>query len=284
MLLFNQRTKKLLESVRLSDGRAYLFRGEKGMGRMTCARRFAAGYFGVPETLLCGQPDYFELSIEGRLGISDFADLHAFTGFLPANVSCKVAVINAGQVTEEAQASLLKLLEDGAAHVCFFLITADRLLATVESRCRVIDFFPVSEKEMHTLGEPEAARQLAAGRPGIFYELIKPEQADYLSACRGAADAVLAFDGKRLLEVLHLVSEKDRGAFFECYGRERVLLFLRFVGDRLNERSLADPVHREAIRELEMLTLREYVVLKNAVSYSKNDFFEYVRRLIACME
>lgn len=274
----------MLESVTLSGGRAYLFRGEKGMGRMTCARRMAAGYLCVPEAALKDQPDYYELSTDGRLGIGDLEDLRAFTGFLPANAPCKIAVIDAGEVTEEAQASLLKLLEDGATHVAFIIVIAKKLLATVDSRCRLIDFYRVPEDEMQTLGEPLIARQLAAGRPGIFFELKKPEHADYLDACRSAADAVLSFDGKKLLESLHLVREKDKKAFFECYGREQVLLFLRYVSDRLYEQSVVDQVHCEVYRKMARLSIEEHVILQNVVSYSKNDFFEYVRGMIACMK
>lgn len=283
-LLLNQRTKKMLESVQLSGGRAYLFRGEKGMGRMTCARHMAAEYLGVPEVTLKDQPDYYELSADGRLGIGDLEDLRAFTGYLPANAPCKIAVIDAGEITEEAQASLLKLLEDGATHVAFIIVIAKKLLATVDSRCRLIDFYLVPEDEMQTLGEPVIARQLAAGRPGMFFELKKPEYADYLGACSDAADAVLSFDGKRLLESLHLVREKDKQAFFECYGRELVRLFLRYVGDRLDKQSIMDQVHCEAYRELSELTFAEYMVLRTATSYSKNDFFEHVRRVITCMK
>lgn len=286
-LILNKRTQKMLGTLRFSGGMVYLFRGEKGMGRMTYARRASAQFLGVSEEKLHAQPDYYEISTEGRLGVGDLTDLREFAGYLPVDAVCKVAVIDAASLTEEAQASLLKLLEDGATHVAFILITSGRVLATIESRSRVIDFLAVPDERMVVLGEPEIARKLAAGRPGVFYELTKSEHVPYLDACQKAVEACLLFDKAGLLQSLHLVKEKDKEAFFEAYGRDLSALFLRYLSTCVQDALVCseddDDTRRVcAMRKMLVLCSFEYAHLKEAVSYTKNDFFEFVRCLGAC--
>ena len=283
-MLLNQKTKKLLETMAFSGGRVYVFRGEKGIGRMCYMRQAAAAFFHIPEKFLADQPDYYELHSEKTIGVGDLSDFRSFTEYLPANAPCKVAVIDADGLTDEAQASLLKLLEDGATHVMFVLIVNRGLLDTIISRSRVIPFLPVENEKMESLGGDPVARALAFGRPGMFYVLSCPEQKAYIQTCERAADAILSRDRVGIMQALHLVKEKDKEAFFECYGKNYTLMFFKYLQERISMAlaSCSDANQCEKLKKLSMQLYVSHLCMVKAGSYSKNDFFEFVRSICDC--
>lgn len=284
-MLLNEKTKQMLRSMQFSGGRVYLLCGGKGIGRMTYARYVIADYFNIQMETLLDYPDYYELHSEKTLGVGDLSGLWTFTEYMPACGACKVAVIDTDALTDEAQASLLKLLEDGATHVMFILILNCRVLDTIRSRCREISFLPVESVKMDTLAGNPIAKDMAFGKPGLFYALCEKET--FLLTCKNAVDAVLKFDRLRILQSLHLVKEKDKEAFFECYGKGYALLWLRYLMDSIqNELSKESPdaERTKKLQQVARVVEIGYLRMSTGGSYSKNDFFEFVHKLcVLCM-
>lgn len=284
-MLLNEKTKQHLKAMRFSGGNVYLLTGGKGSGRMTYVRKTAASFLKTQEKYLLDQPDYYELCSEKSVGINDLLELRDYAEYQPACASCKIAVIDAPTLTDEAQASLLKLLEDGATHVMFILIVNSILLDTIRSRGREICFLPVEAEKMNELGGELVARAMAFGKPGVFYQFSQPEWKAYVQTCECTAAALVALDRVRLLQCLHLVKEKDKESFFERYGRSYAALWLRYLSEQVASAIAActTRTEREKLLNIETQVCSERFRMENAkVSYSKNDFFDLICRLCEC--
>ena len=112
-------------------------------------------------------------------------DVEATVALAPYEGRKRVVVIDpAEEMSPGAQNAFLKTLEEPPPHVVFVLVTADadRLLETVRSRCRRIDFALVAATEIEAglIDRGTAAEQapvlarLASGRPGSPLRLCVP--------------------------------------------------------------------------------------------------------------
>jgi DNA polymerase-3 subunit delta' len=183
---------RALLSGQLASGRlshAYLFVGERQLGKTTMARALAAAL--LPEAPLERHPDYWEddradgLRMDEVRLIPDKPPLHhpqsllEFLSLKPTLGSLRVAVVSeVGRLADQSQGILLKPLEEPHPGRLIVLTTPSTnpfvVLPTVVSRCQRVSFQPVPEPEIAALlrrrGVPEErARELAAvarGRPG----------------------------------------------------------------------------------------------------------------------
>ncbi len=126
-------------------GHAYLFSGEKGLGKETVARAVAH------ELKEQGGP-LSEIHIvdgEGRIGIDAIRDLRHNATMMPAGYSIWI-IPDADRLTAEASNALLKILEEPPAGTYFFLTTTqvNRLLPTIISRCQGLPFRRIAEQEV----------------------------------------------------------------------------------------------------------------------------------------
>lgn len=196
---------------------ALLLLGPRGVGKTTLATDIAAGLLCTdpdPGARPCGgcracrlvasdgHPDVHRLSPEGAgsqiviggpgasgRGIRDLIRDLALT---PVEGGARVAIVTAAhRMNEDAQAALLKTLEEPSSGVTIILCAdvEDSLLPTIRSRSACLRLGPVSGREVEALlterdgtDPPLAARlaRIAAGRPGIAI------------AWAGRPDAVLA--------------------------------------------------------------------------------------------
>jgi DNA polymerase III delta' subunit len=116
-------------------------------------------------------------------------DLVRDLALLPVEGGARVAIItSADRMTEDAQAALLKTLEEPPAGTVLLLTAADeeRLLPTIRSRCVRIRLGPVPRHDVEGIlvdgglaEAPVAARlaRLAAGRPGDAVALARAPEA-----------------------------------------------------------------------------------------------------------
>ncbi len=167
----------------IEDGpsHAYLFRGPAGSGKRNLARAFAA------DILATGSPDPGETRRRALLDPSPHPDLvwlkpvgmsHAVADvreqiihqapLSPFEGRNRVFVIEAAdQLNEESQNAMLKTLEEPPPHAHLILLAADgeAVLATVASRCQLVELDPLSvemvEAELGTLATPDRARAAA---------------------------------------------------------------------------------------------------------------------------
>lgn len=151
----------LLESNRVPH--ALLFCGPEGVGKRMVADQFVAarlcanrnGVWACGDCPSCEairigrHPDLFVLrrgEDERSIGIDGVHELKAFFALRSSLSAVKAVVIDeADRLTDEAQNSLLKLLEEPPPGSVMVLVTSRHreLLATVLSRCRRIEFGPL---------------------------------------------------------------------------------------------------------------------------------------------
>ena len=183
---------------------AYLFLGEKSLGKETVARLFF-------QSLIClenrakinesvvpcqkcesckaykkdGFPDLFTLirpKEKTQISIEQVRILLHFLSLRPHSSAYKLVLIkNAEDLTLEASNSLLKILEEPPPQTVFILLSENEeaLPPTVISRCQIIRFNRVSSAKIYASFKdrgltPVLARQLAVfsqGRPGLALDL-----------------------------------------------------------------------------------------------------------------
>jgi DNA polymerase III subunit gamma/tau len=146
----------------------YLFAGQRGCGKTSTARIFAAAVncARLPEfqqdprkvsipCLLCescvamskGQhPDFIEIDAASHTGVDNVRNIIDASSFLPLLSSKKIYLIDeAHMLSKAAFNAFLKILEEPPMSVIFILATTDmqKILETVKSRCFQIFFDPV---------------------------------------------------------------------------------------------------------------------------------------------
>jgi DNA polymerase-3 subunit delta' len=145
---------------------AYCFCGPVGVGKKETVEHFAGELFGNPERVHRGNhPDFVRVSPkEGSIKVDEIREVIRSISYAPLEAPLRVVLIeNADYLNPQAANALLKTLEEPPAHTIFFLTAPDPalLLPTIRSRCQIVRFFPLSDKDLKTkLAEfPEDAIQ-----------------------------------------------------------------------------------------------------------------------------
>ncbi len=285
MLIGHQRIWEFLtRSVRQNRlAHAYLFAGPGQVGKMALAKEWAKWQLCEQPKgdIACGQcrqclaiergqnPDLIILAprVEEKDGITktseisikETRELQRQLSLFPYSAKRKVAIIDeAAAMSGEAANALLKTLEEPSAHSLIILVSANyqMILPTIISRCQLIKFSLVPEKEivagLKNLSVKESiiseAVNLAAGKPGLAIKLAqepevlaeqKKTAAEFVKllqsslARRWETARVLAQDPAKAQETLEhwLLWLRDR--ILEQSGRGDLM-----IGDTNKERAL----------------------------------------------
>ncbi|MDD4902952.1 MAG: DNA polymerase III subunit gamma/tau [Candidatus Bipolaricaulis sp.] len=136
---------------------AYLFAGERGVGKTSVARILSRAVnclqprSGEPcnecancRTILSGRSlDIVEIDGASNRGIDHIRKLREEVNFVPADLRMKVYIIDeVHMLTNEAFNALLKTLEEPPAHAMFVFATTEphKLPRTIVSRCQAFEF------------------------------------------------------------------------------------------------------------------------------------------------
>jgi len=200
---------------------AYLFAGPAGTGKRSladiCARALLCTGMGEKPCDLCpscrqflsgNHPDVKRISPEKSIGVEAIRELIDALAVHPYESDRHVVLIEeADRMTPQAQNALLKTLEMPPGDAVFFLMTDQMtaLLPTIISRCRIVRFSYLEEKEcisvlvgQHgmTEGRAKLLARLSMGSVGRAIEMDQSEQywkirdqvVRTLSALHGAED------------------------------------------------------------------------------------------------
>ena len=178
-----------------------------------------------------GPPDLFWLKPQGRrLGIDQLRRLRSRFYLEGGNRVCLIE--EAEQMTAEACASLLKILEEPPPGLYFILLAGrpQQLPATILSRCQRFTLHPLSsteilelllKKENLSMEKAQLLSRLCKGLPGLALQLAGDEAfEEQLDGAAGIAFK-LAAGGIPAHELLSLADE--------LAGREALLFFLELI-------------------------------------------------------
>lgn len=124
-----------------------LFTGPSGCGKTTAARALATG-------IGCHTHDLKELNCANTRGIEFVRDIQQDMQLSPLAGKNRVWIIDeCHQLTNAAQSSFLKMLEDTPSHVYFFLATTDpqKLIPTIKNRSTEVKLSEIKAKDLRSL-------------------------------------------------------------------------------------------------------------------------------------
>lgn len=122
-----------------SGNHTMLLNGPSGVGKTTIARI-------VKSAMGCGDADFREVNCSDFRGIDDIREIRRVMNMAPISGHCRIWVLDECQkLTNDAQNSMLKMLEDTPKHVFFILATTDaqKLLKTIRTRATEIKLAPL---------------------------------------------------------------------------------------------------------------------------------------------
>ena len=164
-----------------------LLQGPSGTGKTTAARI-------LRKRLDCSDIDTREINASDERGIDMVRDIIATMPLAPSGGKCKVYIIDECQLlTQEAQSSLLKPLEDTPAHVYIFLLTTDpqKLKKAILTRATVLVF-----KKLDEAGLVALVNRTLPSLPGVALD------AEVVAKIAEAADG----SARKAMVILHAVS------------------------------------------------------------------------------
>ncbi len=161
---------------------AYLFEGPEHVGKMTVALAFAGKLLGDVSEDISRNPDLILVSPdkeEKQIGVEAARRLQKDLSLYPFKASYKVAIIEKAETLSPSAAnSLLKTIEEPGETSIIILVASDmeRVLPTIRSRCQILSFTPVTDREIADMLEgsgtgAQAVVDLAEGRPGLALRL-----------------------------------------------------------------------------------------------------------------
>jgi len=259
--------KKSAELGKISH--AYLFSGSEKIGKKKIALEWA-------NVLMRQKGEHFSPDLilitpeEREIKISQIRDLIWKLSLKPYSAFLKVAIINeAHLMNKDSQNCFLKTLEEPKDNTLLILITEypETLLPTILSRCQIIKFYPVPQKEIEDYLKKEETKEekikeilkISQGRPGVAIDFLSnSEKLDDWQKSLKVLKEILKSDIADRFEYAKELSQKDNlKEILEVWlGYFRSILLSCFVQDSsyfiqdLNHRKISEIHHDNNLDKL----------------------------------
>lgn len=153
-LLLQNKTSQSIKAALDSKSHAVILVGPEGSGKAIVAKELLCRLLGLKDTAALNKYSFY-LQIESRdttIGIDQIRELVHFLSLKTAGrepLRRGILVKDGHMMTQEAQNSLLKSLEEPPADTIIILTTASllSLLPTIRSRAQIIDILPIGEHQ-----------------------------------------------------------------------------------------------------------------------------------------
>lgn len=175
-LVMHPRTKQLTELYLADKPHGILLVGDEGAGKETLARALA----------LEVSDDLYVIERQDdkqKIGIEQIQQLYGLT---KTNRSISVLVIDAGNMTIDAQNAFLKLLEEPPNQIRFVMtsVSEDKLLPTICSRLQIIPVLRPHQSDLLAVANPSLSQSelsslihSTSALPGRLMTILQDEQA-----------------------------------------------------------------------------------------------------------
>ncbi len=191
-IIGHQKQINFLKKIIKNDltNQAYLFSGPEKVGKFTIAQEWAKAIIlnqkflaqkissqKIISDLLILKPTSLEKKqkkIEQKIGVDEIREILKELTFYPSQGKYRVLIIDqAHLLTIQAQNALLKTIEEPNNTSFIILVTHQekKILATIKSRCQIINFSLVSTQEMLQNNYEKEIVYFSMGRPGIAQEI-----------------------------------------------------------------------------------------------------------------
>ena len=194
-----------IESIKsqLEHGeRVFLFTGEGGCGKTTCAR-ILAKHVGA------GDLSIIESNSSDERGIAQIREIGNQTRYVPNDGEATVVILDeCHKLTNDAQNALLKITEEPPEYCYFILCTTDpqKLIAPLKTRCSKVNFKPLDTNTMCRLLRRVSRREMQKVSDDVFLKIAE--------LANGSSR-----DGLKILaSVLYLESDEKRMNYLNTNG------------------------------------------------------------------
>lgn len=243
----------------------YLFSGQRGCGKTTMARVFAASvnceqlpnFQKNPKTTtvpcLCCEsclamqsgrhPDFIEIDAASYTGVDNVRHIIDMASLLPVLGRKKIYLIDeAHMLSKAAFNAFLKILEEPPASVIFILATTDaqKIIDTVKSRCFQLFFTPIDETSLsnHLAAictaeniqfEPSGLQLIVKATEGSARDAINLLEQVRFSTSSVTKAAVLnvlgQFDDQRLVDLFKILLFKNSSTLLRFMHTNNIALY-----------------------------------------------------------
>lgn len=281
---------KLLEEI-TSIGTSILLVGNKGLFQEEDARSLAVRILATTPQKLASHPDFLYISCgkEKSMGVETAEVIINKAAYMPA-ISDKIVILisEIDRMTEQAQNKLLKTIEESRHVVVIATAYTNSVLSTIISRCRVIEYHPLTEQEFtdfclqHNIPDAGTLFYVTNGCPGLI-----EENADVLLIFKAVAAAIRKYEFIKLLSILNMVEEKDTDAFYTkypCHIRNMLAMmytqFTNILIKELDNNCVArGPVNAKKLQAI-LSILEDNLAVCTTSIYSKDNFFLCIAGII----
>ena len=268
-----------------------LFEGRPGLSMLDDALAIAKKELNTVN--LSVHPDFLLVkSPEGKktLGVEQAGEMLSRCALRPAIAKRQVIVIDGiDRMTVAGQNKLLKMLEEEESILVLAVAYSADVLDTVGSRLSHIVYKPLNYTEFCAqVGDMEERKKhllfhLTDGCPGLAGSMK-----DLITVCEDIIRAVEENQLKDLLPAMHLLTEKDKDSVATGQYKQQVIQFLEacFASELSGLYGSTDgflmPNETYAVSQLILILnmLSEDKVICNRTTYSKDNFFNLIMRII----